>query len=70
MSDTKEYKVLGNEGDVVSIKDVEQKPGDVVNLTDAEAETLLAEGKVELVAPADNGGENEAATGDQEQATA
>lgn len=62
MSDTQEYKVLGNEGEVVSIKDVDQKTGDVVNLTDAEAETLLADGKIELVS-ADNGD-----SGEQEQA--
>lgn len=50
MSDTKTYKVLGIEGEVIPVNGKEYHTGDVIKLTDAEAAAPLAESRIELTA--------------------
>ena len=59
MDSTKTYKVLGEEGAEVTITGIETPVavGSTVELTDAQAESALAEGKVELVESNDGGNE-------------
>lgn len=54
MAETKPYKVLGEVD--LDIHGAPVAPGVVVELTDEEAGTLVAEGKVEAVPAGDNGG--------------